>query len=163
MSATGSNGTTPPYVLLQDFEQLVETVEELRSTSIDDIRATNQRTLRLEQEQKLQTRILQGHSEALSKIGEAVIRIETKLALHDEKIDDVEDKADRASRPDETAHAIAQVFIEDKRDSIAARKDRRTAVWSFVGKASAWLFVGGGAALIVMALAKSCGVDLPTP
>lgn len=90
------------------------------------------------------------HGEQLSSIKAAVERIE-------KRVDKTERTAKDAAREAAQAGGADAAFVRDvARDALQGKRDRRQALWSAFGKASAWLFAGGGIIAIVGALAR-CG------
>lgn len=98
----------------------------------------------------------QEQSQELASIGAAVIRIETRLGAAEQTATTAARDAARASQTNELVNDMARVVIEDKRDEIQAARDRRRAIWSAFGKASAFVFSAAGIAAIASALSR-CG------
>lgn len=143
---TAGNGALPEFVLRGEFEDLEDRVD----TTMLDVRVANSGIQRLE-------KVMGDHSDALAEIGQALVRIETRLS-------GAEQKAERASGTNE---AFAQLALERDRvelererkaddDKLAARKERRAAFLAGAGKAAAWLTTGGGIALLLSAVLDSC-------
>lgn len=175
------NGSVPDYVTRAEFEDLEERLHV-------GLHRANAGIQRIESLLKRQATTLSEHSIALAEMGSAIMRIETRLSTHDKvieahdrAIDDVEDKADRASKPDETLQGFAQVALERDRaaleaererkaleaerarESIRAKADVRKARIAIAMKFAAAVTGSAVVGLVIAALAKSCGVDLPTP
>lgn len=179
-----ANGSVPDYVTRAEFEELEERVDTLHVA----LRQANAGIRRIEVLLKSQATTLSEHSIALGDIGSAIMRIETRLSTHDKvieehdkAIDEVEDKAERASKPDETSQALIRLQLsrqeadlqadlekqrieaERERESIAARKEKRAAVLETVKTTTAYVFGGGGLVIVLAAALKSCGYDVPFP
>lgn len=181
---SAANGTVPDYATRAEYDELEERVDTLHV----GIRQANAGIRRIEVLLKQQGTTLSEHSIALAEMGSAIMRIETRLSTHDKMIeehdkaiDEVEDKAERASRPDETKDALVRLQLsrqeadlaadlekqrieaERERDSIAARQQKRAAVLDSAKTITAYVFGGGGLVIILAAVLRSCGVDVPFP
>lgn len=64
--------------------------------------------------------------------------------------------AERASGTNELAMDLANLAVQDKRESIAARARRSQHLWAIVGKASTWLFAAGGLASVLALVLQRC-------
>lgn len=104
------------------------------------------------------------HSALLGDIAAAVIRVEKRLGAAEEKAERADVKAERASGTNEIITDFARVKLEEERDEIQGRKARRTAIWSVVGQASAFVFSVAGLSLLASIAFRACNQDpRPTP
>lgn len=146
MTRGNGNLENVPYVFRDEHNDLTDRVESLEGKvdgTIADIRSDSQAirntqlaVARIEAEQKLQARGLKEHGEILGDIFAAVTRIETRIAKHEEAIEVVEDKAERAERAsgtnehilDQNNRLLDALVVDPKRESIRARQEKRAAV-----------------------------------
>lgn len=56
---------------------------------------------------------------------------------------------------------FARVAIEERRDEIQAKRDRRNATWGAVGKGAAFVFSTAGLGLILSFILKACAHPAP--
>lgn len=128
-----------------------------------EARAMRQRVEAIDKRTESLEKVSTEHSKTLADISSAVVRIENRLLATEQTAKDAARDASRASGTNELVSEFAKVELEERRDELAARKDKRTAVWSAFGKGAAFVFSVAGLTVIGTLALKACGREDPAP
>ncbi len=164
MSEMLGNGKS--YVTSDEFQVQGERVDAL----IGDVRKANLAIGRLDAKvtglalaQKEQGKVQGEHSRVLADIAGAIVRIETSLSSTAATATRAETKAERASFTNETDRELAALVVEEKKDSIEARRARRQAVLVAVSSVGKWAAAGLTPLVVLALVGRACGVTIDLP
>lgn len=128
-----------------------------------EARVMRQRLEAVDERTESHSKILADHSRVLADISASVAKIETRLATTEVTAKEAARDAARSSSTNEIVSEFAKVELEERRDELAARKDKRTALWSAFGKAAAFVCSVAGLTVIGTLALRACGKEDPAP
>lgn len=140
--------TTPPYVQRVELEERDERIAraEERLSAVERAHGIDTATL-LERFEAHEVADVERHDEVLARLDRLDKRIDTAIR----------DAAGARALAERQPSQAEAVLIEEKRDELAAAKERRAHFWAAVRRVGGWVVGGGGAGAIVLALTKACG------
>lgn len=147
----GRGPNTPPYAFRAQVDPIERQVgvheERLDGLEVELARQTLERSALMDKFEEHEAADVERHREVLARLDALSTRIDTAIR----------DAAGARALAERQPSQAEAVLIEEKRDELAAAKERRAHFWAAVRRVGGWVVGGGGAGAIVLALTKACG------